>query len=344
MKTLILFSSLLISCFSLSAAIITVDNSANGGGQYSNLQTAADNAVSGDTLHIIGSNATYGNLVLAKQLTLIGAGYNPPNQLGLPSVLGSISIGNSSGLGSASGSTITGLMFSTLTSSGSAIHNNITIERCEVSNLYLPSNGNSGSWIIQNNIISTIILYNSSNCMIRNNVIKSTISSSDEPSIVITNNNFVSNTINGAAFSSMQFATITNNIFFNGRNPQGCTSCTFNNNLTYNTNNNTLPYGNNTGAGNLVGIDPLFTNVTSGIFDFSFDYRLQGASQAAAAGTDGTDIGIYGGIHSFPIGGPVPYLTSAMPRVPQVLEVNIQNSTIFQGDPLQVQVKARKQD
>ncbi len=344
MKTPILLSLLLLFFCPLSAAIITVDNSANGGGQYNNLQTAVDNALSGDTIHIIGSNTSYGNLVLCKQLSLIGAGYNPPNQLGLSTTLGSISIGNSSGLGSASGSTITGLSFSTLTSSGSASHDNITIERCELTNLYLPSNGNSSNWVIQNNIISSIILYNSANCIIRNNVIKSTISNSDEPSIIITNNNFVSNSTSGTAFSNVQFATITNNIFFNGRNPQGCTSSTFNNNLTYNTSNNLLPYGNNTGTGNLVGIDPMFTNVTSGIFDFSFDYRLQSASQGVNAGTDGTDIGIYGGIHSFPVGGPVPYLTSAMPRVPQVLEVNIQNTTIFQGGTLQVQVKARKQD
>lgn len=344
MKTPIFLSLLLLLFCPLSAAIITVDNSANGGGQYSNLQTAVDNAVSGDTIHIIGSNTSYGNLVLNKQLTLIGAGYNPPNQLSLSTVLVSISLGNSSGLGSAAGSTITGVTFSNLTSSGSASHDNITIERCEVSNLYLPSNGNSSNWVIQNNIISSIIIYNSSNCIIRNNVITSTISTSDEPSVLITNNNFVSNNTGGTVFSNIQFATIANNIFFNGRNPQGCTSSTFNNNLTFNTSNNLLPYGNNSGTGNLVGIDPMFTNVPSGIFDFAYDYRLLGTSQAASAGTDGTDIGIYGGIHSFPIGGPVPYLTSAMPRVPQVLEVNIQNTTIFQGGPLQVQVKARKQD
>ena len=343
MKALFLFSMLLCACLFLSAAIITVDNSANGGGQYADLQAAVDNAAGGDTIHVIGSNTQYGNVIIDKGLTLIGAGYNPPNQFGLKSEVTFISIGRAASLASATGTRLMGLKINTVSWSGSAAHDNITIERCEITQVSLSNSGASG-WVIQNNILSNLNITNNSNLLVRNNIFKGTINSSDEPSVLISNNLFLSTSANGSTFSAIQFATITNNIFYQGRDPLGCQFSTFNNNITYNTPNNALPYGNNSGTGNLVNVNPQFANVTAGPFNFAFDYRLQAASPGKNAGTDGTDIGIYGSIYTFPIGGPAPHLTSAMPRVPQVIEVNIQNASVFQGDPLQVQVRARKQN
>jgi hypothetical protein len=343
MKTLMISATLLFSCLWLSAAVITVDNSANSGGQYTNLQLAADNAAAGDTLHVIGSNASYGNVIIEKALTLIGAGYNPPNQFGLKSEINSLSIGAATSLASATGTRIMGCKIANVSWSGSAAHNDITIERCEIANVTMSGIGASG-WVLQNNILTNLYIANNANLLIRNNIFKGTINTSDEPSVLISNNLFLSTSSSGSVFSAIQFATITNNIFYQGRDPLGCQFSTFNNNLTYNTPNNALPYGNNSGAGNFVNVNPQFASVTAGSFNFAFDYRLQATSPGKNAGTDGTDIGIYGSIYSFPIGGPSPHLTSPMPRVPQVLEVNIQNASIFQGTPLQVQVRARKQN
>lgn len=343
MKSILVLFGLLCSCLFLSAAVITVDNSANSGGQYTQLQVAVDNAVAGDTIHIIGSNTSYGNVIIDKNLTLIGAGYNPPNQFGLKSEITFVSIGRATSLASATGTRLTGLKINTISWAGSAAHDDITIERCEILNVSLSSSGASG-WVIQNNILSSLNIANNPNLLVRNNIFKGAINTSDEPSVLISNNLFLSSSASGSVFSAVQFATITNNIFYQGRDPLGCQFSTFNNNITYNTPNNALPYGNNSGAGNLVNVDPQFSTVAAGAFDFSFDYRLIATSPGKNAGTDGTDIGIYGSIYSFPIGGPAPYLTSAMPRVPQVIEVNIQNASIFQGAPLQVQVRARKQN
>lgn len=343
MKNL-LFSLVLFFLISpMFAAIITVDNSANSAGQYTDLQLAVDNAAAGDTLHVIGSNTTYGNVIIDKAVTLIGAGYNPPNQFGLPTTLNFVSIGRSNSANSASGTKLTGIKLSTITWSGFGVHDNITIERCEIINLSL-SNGSAANWVIQHNIITNTTIGNNPNCLIRNNIIRGTITTSDEPSVLISNNLFASTSSSGSVFSNVSFATIANNIFYQGRDPLGCTSSTFNNNITYNTGNNALPYGNNSGVANLVNVNPQFTNATSGPFDFSFDYRLQAASAGINAGTDGTDIGLYGSVSSFPIGGAAPYLTSPMPRVPQVIDVNIQNTSLLQGDPLNVQYKARKQN
>lgn len=340
----VLFSLVLFFLISpLSAAIITVDNSANSAGQYTDLQLAVDNAAAGDTLHVIGSNTTYGNVIIDKAVTLIGAGYNPPNQFGLPTTLSFISIGRANSANSASGAKLTGIKLSTITWSGFGVHDNITIERCEVINLSL-SNGAAANWVLQHNIITNLNIGNNPNCLIRNNIIRGTITTSDEPSVLISNNVFASSSSAGSVFSNISFATIANNIFYQGKDPLGCASSTFNNNITYNTGNNALPYGNNSGAGNFVNVNPQFANVTTALFDFAFDYRLLSASVGKNTGTDGTDVGLYGSVSSFPIGGPAPYLTSPMPRVPQVIEVNIQNASLLQGDPLNVQFKARKQN
>ena len=96
----------------------------------------------------------------------------------------------------------------------------------------------------------------------------------------------------------------------------------------------------NTGVNNQIDVDPLFVNVSSTTFDYAYDYHLQATSPGKNAGTDGTDIGIYGGAYPFPSGGEVPWQTSIKPYMPQILEMNVLNAVIPLNDTLQVQVKA----
>ena len=329
---------------SSQAAILTVDNSSNSSSSFSNVDAAISAATAGDTIHIIGSNTSYGNVLVTKQLTIIGAGYNPPNQLGLRSEVNFIALGQNISGNDVSGTKITGLYINVLTTNNSSITTNITIERCFINSSLNLSAVNSAGWVIQNNILLHLNLGGSPNCAVRNNIITGTITSSDEPSVTITNNLFTGSTTVSSAFQNVQHAQIMNNIFYSGRNPQGCTMSVFNNNITFQTANNTLPYGNNTGSGNIVNSDPLFANVQGGSFQFDYDYRLGLASPGSNAGTDNSDIGIYGGTNPFPIGGPAPFLTSAPPRVPQVMEINIMNTNLPQGTPLNFQVIARKQN
>ena len=185
---------------------------------------------------------------------------------------------------------------------------------------------------------------NATNMVFRNNIFTNLVSSSDQPTVLFTNNLFLSFVSNGNVFTNVSHAIFLNNIFYQGRSPLGCSSSTFNNNITFQTPNDTLPYGDNIGANNQIGVDPQFANVQGGPFDLAYDYRLQPGSPAINAGSDGTDIGIYGGPAPFPAGGVAPYLTSAPPRIPQIMELNLLNPTIFQGDSLTIQVRARKQN
>ena len=252
----------LFLCFSsisvLNATIITVDNSSNGGGQYADLQLAVDAAVAGDTIHVIGSNVTYGSVTVRKQLTIIGAGYNPPNQFSLASTLSSVSLSGNA-LGTAAGSAIMGIEITGSLTGGLSGYNtsNITIERCDIWSSNLIANQCS-NWVIQNCILNYLSLGNNANLIIRNNIIEVTTSNSNQPNVLITNNLFTSTATSGNIFSNVDNAVLSNNIFYYGRSPQGCDFCTFNNNITFATANNTLPYGNNSGGGNLTSTDPLF--------------------------------------------------------------------------------------
>lgn len=339
------FLSLLIVCaFSMSAlhaTIITVDNNSVSAGQYSDLQLAANNASAGDTLHIIGSLTSYGNVQIEKPLTLIGAGHNPPNQFHLPTTLGTLYLSESLP-NNASGSRFIGMEIASLSWWVNSIYDNITIERCRIVTVSL-YNGNCSNWLIQNNIITNMAINDNANIILRNNIIIGAVTNSDEPTVLVTNNLFTKS-VSTPFFASIEHAMIVNNIFFQGGSPTGCINSTFNNNLTFSTPNNTIPYGSNIGANNQVGVDPQFNNVTGTGFDYANDYRTPMTSPVVDAGTDGTDIGIYGGTSPMAIGGAAPYLTSAPPRIPQIMELNLLTPTIFQGDSLTVQVKARKQN
>ena len=77
MKKLITLTISFLFCFSASANIITVSNNLDSPGMYTDLQTAIDDALDGDTLLIAGSPTNYGSITIDKKLRLVGAGIAP---------------------------------------------------------------------------------------------------------------------------------------------------------------------------------------------------------------------------------------------------------------------------
>ena len=74
-----------------------------------------------------------------------------------------------------------------------------------------------------------------------------------------------------------------------------------------------------------------------GALSYSYDFHLQTGSPAVNAGTDGTDIGIYGGMLPFEVG--------ANPYFPQMMEITLPSgSSVPAGGTLNVHFKAKKQD
>jgi hypothetical protein len=89
-------------------------------------------------------------------------------------------------------------------------------------------------------------------------------------------------------------------------------------------------------SGNIVGQDvsTIFVSESDTDYQFSDDLHLQGNSPGIGAGTDGTDIGIFGTSS--------PYKLGAMPHVPYYRQVDIAPGTNANGNlPVRVRVAAQ---
>ncbi|MCK6616659.1 MAG: hypothetical protein L6Q51_03355 [Cyclobacteriaceae bacterium] len=367
---------LLFVSFASLATVRTVSNdpalpaqfttTAEGGNTSFNAAQTASSP--GDTIYIYGTRFSYGNLTISKRLVVIGAGYGPNNQFGQPTRIGNLSFFRD-GSTDASGSVIAGLLISNnVDCSGTLATNNITIFRIRTNYIYTYVNGSTlgSGWTIYNNIINSIsggassrTSSSSTNILIANNIITSSITYFNHNTIIVDHNVF----LGSSNLSSMWNALITNNIFvrsssnvFNGE----VVFCTFNKNIS---NQNTIGAassynptnvfeatylgaggGANSGSGNLTGTNPLFVNVPNNdTYNITYNYRLQSSSPGKNYATDGTDVGIYGGSYPFPQGGDPGsgFDTSPMPPIPQVTAVNIQNTTIAPNGTLNVQVQGR---
>ncbi|WP_425392769.1 hypothetical protein [Ekhidna sp.] len=257
MKTL--FTPILLG-LTLSMAAQTVrvvDNNSNaptGNNVYSTLQAAADAATAGDFIYVQPSPTTYGNVVVEKELHLVGIGFNLTKDLPHLSSIGNITLrSNSDNTENASNSTITGLELSNIylarntnggpifNLDGVSIYNNtftsiswttsssntITVSNMEVYNNRINSGINFqrdvDGVIIRNNLLYGAITFsstNENNAFIQNNVILSGIRKDSQGDVlIIQNNNFIGQKNTNNSFSSIMIdAIISNNIFY-GRTP-----------------------------------------------------------------------------------------------------------------------------
>ena len=324
------------------AKIIVVNNNTPSPSQISQIQTAVDTASNGDTIYVQGSATGYGNVVINKRVVIFGAGYNPSKNNSLPSKLNivlfdSVTTGANAG-SSGSGSVIMGFEIAKLSYYASNfVFSNVLIKR----NHFIKSSFynfagitlSCYSAVIEQNIFdsSAVLdfdLGSGTGCLVRNNIIGCVFRNSNAGSVLL-NNVFVGQS---NAFLNISNALIANNIFY-GAAPQGCTTSTFSNNLTYNTSSNTIPYGSNTGSGNIVATNPLFVNATQLAFNYNQDYHLQAASAGKNAGTDATDIGLYGG------GAPLPAY-GGEPPIPQIKMFDV-TPVVKKNTSLQIQIKAK---
>lgn len=327
MKALALVPALLLSAIA-SATVRTVSNSPSQPAQYTDLQTAINAAASGDTLYVLGTGTAYGSAQLSAPLTIIGSGYAPPPPA-QATVIPTIYL-----YAGAAGSKVMGV---DCTNQMYVYSNNITLERCRF-NYISPQVAGLTNFVIRHNYIYYCSLNYASSALVANNIFHSSgyLQYSNSSSVVITNNLFM--TYYWYALTSVSGALVTNNIFWQSVPGDGTvTGCTFNNNITFQTANDALPFGTNAGTGNLVGVDPQFTNAPNNTPNLTYDYNLLPASAGNNTGTDGTDIGIYG--------GPAPWPNqNGLARIPRVTEFNLQFTQVPQGGTVDGTVKAKKVD
>lgn len=137
------------------------------------------------------------------------------------------------------------------------------------------------------------------NCLFENNIVIG--NSSDSILVSNSKNNIFKNTL------------VSSRFYFTS----GSTGNTFINYYTYATITNT------------------FTTVLGYTFDYSYNYHLKSTSSGKNAGSDGTDIGIYGGAY--------PYKESAVPPNPHISTKSIAPTSAVNGT-LPVNIKVVAQD
>lgn len=372
MKKLLVLSLMLSGIIlSTHAAVRTVSNNTTRPAQYTTFAAAQTASANGDTIYIHGSPFTYPDITVSKKLVIIGSGYNPNNQFGQPTNINGIILFRDSGSSNATGTVIMGVLCGRLDVSG-LMSDDIRIFRCRFTNYMnlTVSSTYADGWILYNNIFhyyiyggaNTRTSASPTNIIIANNIFTSGgfLYGFNSSNIIIDHNIFFGSNVFLNTFNIIA----TNNIFTRATGTVFSTSggpvlCTFNKNLSnqstiadpasYTPSNNFVNTftgaggGSNFGGGNIIGLDPLYT--TAPIlteYVATSNYRLQATSPGKSAGTDGTDLGIYGGAYPFPSGGAVGsgYDTSPMPAIPQVTELNILNATVPVNGTLNVNVKA----
>jgi hypothetical protein len=321
------------------ATVLTVNNTYPGAGQYEQINSAMAAASSGDTIYVAGSLITYADASITKSIVLIGPGtYSASQQNFAATVLNLGITGNN-----LSGIVIKGLnIYLSLSLSGRTGINFLTISDNQIWNYFTATGLTSCSNIIvRNNIFGnsqatsmTFTGISCTNLLIENNIISGGVGSIDIPNTAMQNNVFVNPLTGGgghdAFYQNVYGLMIKNNIFYNSHPTNKTSGCTFLNNITYSTSTGYPALGGT----NIDNVNPQFVNVGSTInFQTSYDYHLQAASPAHNAGSDGTDLGYYGGAgHSS--------LTGEPEWVPVVRAMDVQNMSVPQNGNVNVKVRS----
>lgn len=362
----------LFACFCLNfnafATIRVVNNNLNGPGQFTTIQDAIAAASAGDTIYISPSPTAYtnpstGTIVVDKRLVFIGAGMRPAEKkdnTALSRIGTRFEVNNAA----ANGSIWQGLYFQSVFA---AINVSANVSNCQVlRNWFDGSSGhvnfNSGSytgWLIANNYFSIgcgggISMNNqtSTNFIIQNNVfaensgcgfqnsIAPIINFSNSANCIVSNNLFYGAqgdgvTNNDQAFLNCGNMIVENNIFHT-MSPGGLSNSVINNNITFGTAVNTLPYGSNNGQNNVANTDPQLTSFNNNTFNPNQNFQPAGGPARTGA-VGGGQMGVYGGTFN--------WNNSAVPPIPQIRTFSITSgATVPAGGSLNIRVISTKQN
>lgn len=299
------------------------------------LVSAYAQAVNGDTLYLPGASLTAPSSV-NKKLTIYGAGHylDSTQVTGKTIWNGNVAFGVDADQFSIEGVEITG----NISFPYNGVVDNVTIARCKINGSFAaegtfatPSN----NLLFYNNVIGqNINLQNVQNALFANNIINKGVYNSKGSSFF--NNVFLEKSPSGSYehFAGCDNNLIYNNIFYTSASyGESGNNNDFRNNLFTTA---TPGLGTNpTSIGNYFSVSQaaIFVDISSSTFSYAANYHLQ--SPATYLGTDGTEIGIYGGVYN-------PYKEGAVPSNPHIQFQNIAPST--SNGLLNVQIKVAAQE
>ena len=334
MKTIFTFAFVfLLSTFSFSQQKVALHHNGTttvfgGSNPFNDAYLAS---VSSDTIYLPGGNLPY-PATINKSLTIIGAGHYPATTVATNRTVlnGNLTISENADDLLLEGIEITG----TLSFTTNHKVDGVVVKRCRINTInYI---GNATTPCLNNTIRECVInnyinFANAKSTLLTNCFIGSYVINGSE--LGISNNIFL---YSGGAiiFNTLSNSSISNNIIF-----QLSMGYYFQNNCSLNTFSNNIITGitapdSNTFVNNYnsIPIAGLFTNQTGNVFDYTHDYHL--VSPTSYLGTDGSQVGIYGGLF--------PYKESALPINPNIVSKTIAPQTNANGElNIQIEVKAQ---
>ena len=360
MKTFSLIASFLFAAVSAAQATIhPVNNNLQGPGIFTTIQAAHDVANAGDTIYVASSPSNYGGATFTKKMTLLGAGMRPGEKKDNSNYSG-LNGGIVLGVGS-DGSVVAGMLFN-----GNIIRIQNGVIGGQILRNYFNGGGNhlyfegpTSGWVIANNFFAPncsqgINMNNNTttNIIIQNNVfaeqsgcgfqngIFPIINFSSAANIIVSNNVFYGLQGAGVGNNDQAFGNCTNflveNNIFHTMSPGGLGNSVFNNNITFGTAQDALPYGTNSGLNNVSNIDPQMTTFSNGIFIPAQNFQPS-AGPAKTGGVSGGQMGVYGGSYN--------WNNSAVPAIPQIKNFSITSgSTVPAGGSITIKVTSTKQN
>lgn len=311
MKTLIfaLVLPLLLTTTTFAQNQIVVQSATGNPQFFYDFKSAVDAAIAGDRIYIPGGSFNLGTtLYINEKLEIIGAGYHSDSSLatGITRITGSdIYFRNGS-----DGSILTGIyldgsiQFDEFPANSVVTISNIQISRCNVSQVTFGNFNKAGS-IAQNIFVSECIIRaavtGNATSTVTNFVLDNCIACSQistfKNGCMFTNNVFPYDFAGNSILMDVDQSLVQNNVFYNTNIfYSSSTGNTFLNNLTTGTDGNIDWTANCIATGNIkvASKSDLLVNVTDKVYNEDFDYHLKEGSPGIGAGTDNTDIGLYG--------------------------------------------------
>lgn len=369
-KTLLFVAGLLLACATGSfAAIYTVNNNTNFSANYSSLQAAIDAVPAGSVLLVQGSGLSYGNVVLNKQLVIIGPGYNlaqnPAPHTQADALIGGCNTFNIRA--GASGSIISGMYFggrvdfdttNNILFQSNYCQNGIDLDRS--SNLTIAKN------YVRNGGTNLIYALNSTAIFVRNNTIELTtqgqavayqynIGGALAPNLAnmtVDNNTVIGNYNHtstspysiflcyGASGTYLADMQVRSNIIVL-KGTQSITRVFTSGANTYSTlqlSNNAVSdssYSTSVNVLNMASPAAMFTNWTGTSYALDYNTRTAAGSPAIGAGLGGVTCGAYGGAD--------PYAVSGLSMVPNISYLSMPTiGTTGYGIDVHIKAKANK--
>lgn len=334
MKKCLFIIFLLISIMYIAQAqfpLITVQTG-NETKFYGDLTMALDSSQAGSVLYLSGG--TYSSettqFIIKKKFIIYGVGHNPDSNsvTGITRINANITFDTGS-----DSSAITGVYCTNPIYINQSVYN-ILIKRCRMTNLSL--NGNN-AYIEENIIDGNIVGGNKMiNSLLEKNIITGGISLMNYS--LFKNNIMLATSSPVFGWGNTSYSTFENNIFLNlsadsSFNLSACINLNFNNNIfaDFTFSNN----ASNSLSKNIMGQaqSSIFENQTGNTFFYHHNYHLKSTCPGVGAGTDGTDIGIYGTSE--------PYKDGALPDIPHIIQDN--SSTGSSNGLFKIDIKVEAQ-